>query len=248
MKTRLKRMALPGALLLSTFAFAQGAERTQPQRGARPGTQAGQQQVGVEEINFDEKGLLERLHELHQREIAWGKLARDNASMASTREYAESMVRDHESADQRVTQLADQRKVKLGKPDYTSREKRMKSMTDATESVLKEAQGPSFDSIYLSNQVMGHDKAIQFFTAAQSRFGGAEMTPVLSQVIPRLVSHREQAYRALGDIPSSRAMGGSGMGTGGTGGKVKGPEDMGGSGSDMGTGTGTNGKRRDGTK
>lgn len=224
MKTSLKRMALPGALLLSTVALAQGSERTQQQRGTRPGTQAGQQQVGMEEINFDEKGLFERLHELHQREIAWGKLARDNATMASTREYAESMVRDHESADLRVTQLAEQRKVKLGKPDHTSREKRMKSMTDATESVLKEAQGPSFDSIYLASQVMGHDKAIQFLTAAQARFGGAEMTPVLGQVIPRLVSHREQAWRALGDVPSSRAMGGSG------------------------SDTGTNGKRRDGTK
>jgi predicted outer membrane protein len=225
MKTTLKRMALPGALLLSSLAFAQAGE--QPSRGARAGTTEGKPVVTVE-ITFDEKGLFERLHELHQREVAWGKLARDNASMASTREYAESMVREHESADQRVTQLAEQRKVKLGKPDYTSREKRMKSMTDATESILKEAQGPAFDSIYLSSQVMEHDRAIQFLTAAQARFGGAEMTPVLGQVIPRLVSHREQAYRALGDIPTSRAMGGSG--------------------SDMAPGTGTNGKRRDGTK
>ena len=225
MKTTLKRMALSGAVVLSTLAFAQAGEP--PSRGSRAGTTEGKPVVTVE-LSFDEKGLLERLHELHQREIAWGKLARDNASMASTRELGEAVVREHETADQRVMQVADQRKLKLGKPEYTSREKRVKSLNEATESVLKEAQGPAFDSIYLSHQVMEHDRAIQFLTAAQSRFGGPEMTPVLSQVIPRLVSHREQAYRALGEIPTARAMGGSG--TGGTGTKYKesGTEDMGG--------------------
>ena len=225
MKTTLKRMALPGALLLSSLAFAQAGE--QPSRGTRAGTTEGKPVVTVE-INFDERGLLERLHELHQREISWGKLAKDNATMASTRELADAVVREHENADQRVIQVAEQRKLKLGKPDYTAREKRMKSLNDATESMLKEAQGPAFDSIYLSHQVMEHDRAIQFFTAAQTRFGGPDMTPVLSQVIPRLVAHREQAYRALGEIPTARAMGGSG--TGGTGTKYKesGTEEMGG--------------------
>ncbi|MBM4377732.1 MAG: hypothetical protein FJ086_00260 [Deltaproteobacteria bacterium] len=43
---------------------------------------------------------------------------------------------------------------------------------------------------------MAHDKAIQMLTAAQPRFPGAELASVVGQVIPRLQSHREQAYRA----------------------------------------------------
>jgi putative membrane protein len=241
MTKTLKRMALSGAVLLSSLAVAQPEGRTQ-QRGqpGRTGSQAGMQGgTQMEEITFDERGLLERLHDIHQREIAWGKLAQSNASMQSTRDYAETMVRDHESADQRVVQVAEMRKVKLGKPDLTSREKRMKSLHDATEQFLKEAQGPTFDSVYLSTQVMAHDKAIQMLTAAQSRFPGAELASVVGQVIPRLQSHREQAYRALGEVGQPRGMGGAGMGsdTGGSG-KSRDP------GSESGMGGGM--QRRDG--
>ena len=233
MTKTLKRVALSGTVLLSSLALAQPAERTQPRGGqARTGSQAGMQ-AGMqgEEITFDERGLLERLHDIHQREIAWGKLAQSNATMQSTRDYAETMVRDHESADQRVVQVAEMRKLKLGKPELTTREKRMKSLNYATEQFLKEAQGPTFDSVYLSTQVMAHDKAIALLTAAQARFPGAELASVVGQVIPRLQSHREQAYRALGEVGQQRGMGGAGMGS-----------EMGGSGAG-GTG-GTN--RRDG--
>jgi putative membrane protein len=212
MTKTLKRMALSGAVLLSSVALAQGAERTQQKAPAgRAGPQAGMQ---GEEISFDERGLLERLHDIHQREVAWGKLAQTNATMPATREYAESVVREHESADQRVMQVAEMRKLKLGKPDLTSREKKYKALNDATEQALKDIQGPAFDSVYLSTQVMTHDRAIQLLTAAQTRFPGSELASVVGQVIPRLVGHREQAYRALGEVSQQRGMGGAGMGTG----------------------------------
>jgi putative membrane protein len=215
MTKTLKRMALSGAVLLSSVALAQGAERTgQKGQAGRTGTQAGMQAGAQgEEITFDERGLLERLHDIHQREVAWGKLAQTNATMPATREYAEAVVREHESADQRVMQVAEMRKVKLGKPELTSREKKFKALNEATEQALKEIQGPAFDSVYLSTQVMTHDRAIQLLTAAQTRFPGAELSSVVGQVIPRLVGHREQAYRALGEIGQQRGMGGAGMGT-----------------------------------
>ena len=214
MTKTLKRMALPGAVLLSSLAFAQPAERTQARGQARTGMQAGMQ---YEEITFDERGLLERLHDIHQREVAWGKLAQSNATMQSTRDYAESLVREHENADARVVQVAEMRKLKLGKPDFTSREKKMKSLNEATEQMLKEATGPAFDSVYLSTQVMTHDRAIQLLNAAQVRFPGAELASVVGQVIPRMQAHREQAYRALGEIGQPRGTGGAGTETGGPG-------------------------------
>ncbi|MBM4377731.1 MAG: DUF4142 domain-containing protein [Deltaproteobacteria bacterium] len=119
MTKTLKRMVLSGAVLLSSLAVAQPEGRTQPQRGkqGRMGGQAGMQ-AGMqgEEITFDERGLLERLHDLHQREIARGKLAQSNATLQTTRGCAETMVRDHQNADARVVQVAEMRKAPRSTP------------------------------------------------------------------------------------------------------------------------------------
>ncbi len=162
----------------------------------------------------DEKGFLERVHRVNQDEIKLGTLAREKASSREVKDLAEMMISDHRSADERLMTLARSRKLTLGDPKpVNDLERKMMQSDDDTLAVLRQVDGQVFDQMFLSHMVMGHDRAINKVTMGMQKFSSPELAPLLSEMLPRITQHRDQAFQLLGkvdQIGSQPGVGGAG--------------------------------------
>lgn len=62
---------------------------------------------------MDDQAVIKKMHQTHQLEIRAGQLAQRNGSAARVKSFGQQLVRDHQSADQKVTELARQMGVTL---------------------------------------------------------------------------------------------------------------------------------------
>lgn len=206
----MKKLIL-AALVLAAPAFAADpAAKTTDTKATGRGAMA--------PLPYDEKGLIERLHDDNQREIALGKLAQQKATNQATKDFAAMMVREHEQADKDLMALASKMKIQPGKPAPASDKERKKvAYVESAKALLEAADGPMFDSYYMANMVSDHDKAVFMVTRGMEKFSAnQELATLLKQLQPKLIEHREHAYRTLGQVrvDQQAGVGGAGLGSG----------------------------------
>jgi putative membrane protein len=201
---------LLGVLALSGPSLAQGQQATkQP-----PPDKMVEALVGNNPQAFAAK-----IHHVNQEEIQLGQLAEKKGRNQDVREFGKHMVMDHTQADQQLMQLAKSQGWTLSeKPSPKNEtERAMHNAGEATEAELKQLEGPLFDSVYMATMVAGHDGVIQKVSFAQKQFHGTPLGSMLSQLIPKLMEHREHAYRILGELkPEAAPMGQGGAGKSGS--------------------------------
>ena len=121
------RMHLMALLLSVPFAGVAAAQdttksqdpyRTQNSTPQNPSDSARWQGRGGP---MNDQMLLSRLHAANQKEIKMGQLAQRNAGSTRAKQLAQRLVRDHQQADQRVTQLAQRLNITLQNPDSMGR-------------------------------------------------------------------------------------------------------------------------------
>jgi predicted outer membrane protein len=162
---------------------------------------------------LDDKGVLERLHEDNQREIALAKLTEQRARTEGAKSVAQSILRDHAQADAQLMSLSKELKLTVsGKPTPKSEaERQHHQVSEATDAFLKTVPSELYDSVYLSNMVASHDHAILMLTMSKPKLT-AKVQTFIDQLIPTLQHHRQEAYRALGSINvAEQGVGGAGQ-------------------------------------
>lgn len=166
-------------------------------------------------IPKDEQGLLERLHQANQWQQRLAKLAANKAVAPAVKQLAQSLLNDHQKADQAVMSQAQERRWKLADP--TPVDELERKMIDAHKAVLSKLEamsGEMFDRAYLSRVVELHDELLAQLAASQQQAfaRGAEVGRLISQELPVLAQHRDSAYRLLGQLrPGGPGVGGAGM-------------------------------------
>ncbi len=158
----------------------------------------------------DEKAFLERVHHTNQMEIELGQLAQQNASSQEVKDYGAKLVTEHQEADAQLMSYARQNKLNLSEPKASSDvERKLMESHKADAAALKSLQGKPFDTMFMANMVAGHDMAISKIQAGISQF--SKTSSLLQPVLPKLMMHREMAYKILGTLkPESAGVGGSG--------------------------------------
>src|SRR4051812_22217202 len=68
------------------------------------------------DMALDEKGLIERLHDINQAEVKLGQLAQQKATSQATKDFAKMMVDEHSAADKQLMTLAEKMKIKPATP------------------------------------------------------------------------------------------------------------------------------------
>ncbi len=201
--------------LVSGAAFAQGQAGQMGQKGQPSAAQA--KQTGIQ-LPKEEQKFVQMMHGANQKEIRLGQLAEQKAQNQQVRDFGKMMVQDHQQADQQLQQMAQKQKWKMQMPrPQDARERADKQYDDALEAKLKVLEGAAFDQAYMAAMVADHDETVAKAVMAQQQYTTPELTQMLGQMTPKLVQHREQAYRVLGQIGSHQQLGvgGSGMGPGG---------------------------------
>jgi putative membrane protein len=222
---RLGRWVVLGVVATGGIALAQGAvdarpmgqaSEPYPQEGRGGGGQAGQMppagqmgqkapMLGNLPMPQDEQALVNHLHHMNLQEIQLAQLAQQKATSPDVKQYAQSLITDHQMADQKLTALAQTKGLKVGdvRPG-TDVERKKVDMEKSSLALLQSLEGPPFEQQFLTGQVAMHDLGIGMVTAAQTQFATSELAPLLKEQLPKLKDHRARAYRLLGEPSAAR--------------------------------------------
>ena len=101
---------------------------------------------------------------VHASEVQMGQLAREKATNAQVRQFAQRIEQEHQNFLDRGRQLSPQ-------PDTAQADRQLVQMADSTMQRLRNMpRGAAFDSAFVNAQVAAHEGALQ-------RLGGAAGTP-----------------------------------------------------------------------
>ena len=134
------------------------------------------------------------LHHVNQMEIQLGQLAQKSGT-AHVKDYAKTLVGDHQSADKDLTAFAKAHKlmaIPADKPATDADRQDDKDMTTAMAKI-KTLKGAAFDKEYLNMMVSGHDKELTKIDVAISGVTDPDLKSLLQGVKPVLQRHADQA-------------------------------------------------------
>ena len=235
-------MKLNATLLAAAFALASFAARADDKKPVtttdKDVTQADQpsqrmnrdgtlMKTGDEARGMDRKGMamtdeqvLRHLHHANLEEIKAGQLAQSKASSSGVKDYARTLVQDHQQADKQVLAMADKMHIDLKKNmdmsdmDHSKMDHSQMSGMDqdkmkqhqAKMDEMQKLSGKEFDRAFLSMMVDGHDHVIQMVNTAQSNAKG-DLKAMLDHMLPTLERHKQMAQdlmQKLGDTASAK--------------------------------------------
>lgn len=118
-------------------------------------------------------------------EVEAGRLAQQKGLMQEVKDYGQTMVNDHTTANNQLKTLASQLNIIL--PDSMSQEH-----LDQLQS-LRDKNGAEFDREYMDLMVSSHENAISLFEDASNNMENAEVKRFATTTLPVLRQHHARA-------------------------------------------------------
>jgi len=116
-------------------------------------------------------------------EIETAKAALEKGS-SEVHAFANKMIEDHRSANEKLAEIARKENVKLS--DEATLMDKAKTM------ILEVRDGESFDEAYINNQVESHEDVIELFQRAAASDHG-EISNFAKELLPKLQEHLQMA-------------------------------------------------------
>jgi len=170
--------------------------QAQPSTPSDPPKQGGDTKNA--KLSDAEVRVIARLHHVNQMEINLGKEA-EKSGTARIRDYARTVVSDHQSADKDLTAFAKAHKlatIPADKPMTDAERQDEKDMTTAMAH-LKTLKGADFDKEFLKISVTSHEKELARIDSAMSSVTDPDLKSLLQAVKPMLQRHADQARDLL---------------------------------------------------
>ena len=123
-------------------------------------------------------------------EVRMGELAQKQAQDSQVKQFAEQMVRDHQTANDQLKELARSKGVDL--PNE------LPKLHDEKLAALTELQGKEFDQAYMSEQKAAHLKAASKFQDKAQLAKVAEVKQFAAAQAPILQQHMQHAITVAG--------------------------------------------------
>jgi putative membrane protein len=182
---------------------------------------------GDDSRHMDHKGMamndeqvLRHLHHANMEEIKAGQMAESKGSSQGVKDYARTLVQDHQQADKQVLAMGEKMHVDMKKDmdmsnmDHSKMDHSQMSGTDhdkmkmhqAKMDQLQKMSGKDFDQAFLTMMTNGHEHVIDMVKNAQSNAKG-DMKNMLDQMLPTLERHKDMAQdlmKKTGNTASAR--------------------------------------------
>jgi putative membrane protein len=126
-------------------------------------------------------------------EVVFGELAATKATDSTVKAFAQSMVNEHNIAQDELKEIADDH-------DDIDWPERRTAEQDSIMNLLESASGHSFDTLYASTQVKLHQGAADNFRAAATNATNARVKAYANKYLPKIEMHLQRAdsiYTAL---------------------------------------------------
>ncbi len=230
MNTRHTMLASAVALLLSTAAMgapqssggsmggssasgATGSSSSSSSMRGSSGASSSSAQLGSADRKFIDDAASAGMFEVQAAQLAQSK-----AQDSQNKTYAQQMIADHEKNNQQLMQIAQTKGV--------SPPTKLEAKHQALLAKLQKAEGADFDKQYGRIMDQSHKEAVQLFERGEKQVKDSELKSYISQTLPTLHQHHEQAASlpgAKGGTSRSAEAGGSSSSPGyarGTGGSI----------------------------
>jgi putative membrane protein len=180
---------------------ALGCQNEQKSDGAPSGAQQTKEMPGATSAQpsaarFDDTTrtnvLLRQIHAANLDEIETGKMALDKAPSPDVKKFANQMVTDHTSADQKLTDAAKRVNVDLNAPPIDPIAQALQSASDERKRALRGLSGAQFEAAYVAPQVDNHSVVLKLVEEAQKTASG-DTRRVLDETRPTVESHLDHA-------------------------------------------------------
>jgi putative membrane protein len=121
----------------------------------------------------------------NRAEVTLGKMVASKTKDPSVRQFAQQMVKDHTTALNELTQLAQSKNITLpeGMPDDAS----------DLQSKLSSAKGKTFDKDYMDAMVDDHKKDVSEFQEASQTAKDPDVKQWAAKTLPTLQAHLQKA-------------------------------------------------------
>lgn len=128
-----------------------------------------------------------------QLEVQVGQLAQQKAQNQQVKQLGQTLVQDHQQANQKLRQIAQQKNVQLSQQMDQKQQQKLEK--------LRNASGAEFDKEFIKHALQHHKKDIQKFEQASSQFQNEpELRSFAEQTLPKLKKHHQMAQSAAGAI------------------------------------------------
>ncbi len=119
-------------------------------------------------------------------EIQAAELAAQRASAANVKSFAERMRTDHTNTTRELTQLASTQSMAAPQATLTPQQ-------NANLAALRNAEGATFDALYMQQQVDAHRQAVQMFETYSNNAADGPLKNWAQSTLPALRAHLEMA-------------------------------------------------------
>ncbi len=131
-----------------------------------------------------ESQVLNDLHRSNQMEMAMGQMAKDQGYTQRVRQYGEQLINDHEEADKRTQDVANQQNITLAETNQGH---------PANTHKLSSLKGIEFDRAFAKAMLEDHNKDVKKLEDAQKKLTDSPVKDLVDQVLPVLRDHQRTA-------------------------------------------------------
>ncbi len=126
------------------------------------------------------------------REVSLGQLATTKGADPSVRAFGSRMVKDHQKANEELTQLVHQKGAALPEGPGKREEKMMEH--------LQSLSGVEFDRTYIRHMVADHKKVVKEFEREAEKADDADLKNWAAKTLPTLQEHLSMAQSVAATI------------------------------------------------
>jgi putative membrane protein len=184
---KIKMLALCVLLGASALAYADEAKM-------KEGT-ADKMKPGAAKLTDAEQKILSHNHHVNMMEIDAGQYAQKNASAAAVKEYAKTVVADHQRLDRDLVAFGKKNGVsKIAKMmPMSDEEKRMHEESMSSMAKMKKMKRAELDRAFLSMMVTNHETELGKLDSTIAEAQNADLKKMLEDTRPVLQRHVDKA-------------------------------------------------------
>lgn len=137
----------------------------------------------------------------NQVDIDAAKVAKSHTKNKEVKEFAETMMRDHESVNKQAKALVTKLKVK---PEENPTSKSLTEGGKENVAALKKLKGAAFDKAYVAHEVAYHQQVIDAInTTLVPNAKNADLKALIVKVTPAFQAHLEHAKKLDSELAAA---------------------------------------------
>ena len=146
------------------------------------------------DLSVADRKFVEKVASDNMAEVKMARLALDKSTMPEVKKYAQTIIDDHEKAENELRSIV--------KPENFPLPNQIETGQQQTMDKLQAMNGKKFDKEYLKEMVKSHDQAIDTFQKASNELTNDQLRNYATRTLPTLKEHREMAKSDMDSIKS----------------------------------------------